>query len=77
MDSLQSSLADFQTLVDKGYGEKSNCILWQGTIYVRGGNPKKGCEYFYKAKQFASTVGDKEDADEMIKTYCKPKNNSR
>jgi len=76
MDSLASSFTDFQKLVDKGYQEKSNCTLWQGTICVRGGKPDKGCEYFGKAKQFALTDDDKKEADEMIKTYCGRANNN-
>ncbi|MFN8290742.1 MAG: hypothetical protein U0U70_10820 [Chitinophagaceae bacterium] len=77
MDSLASSFTDFQTLVDKGYEEKSNCLLWQGTICVRGGQPSKGCEYFNKAKEFALTDDDKKEADEMIKIYCGQTNNNR
>ena len=77
LDSLASSFADFQTLVERGYQEKCSCILWQGTIYVRSGKPDKGCEYFAKAKQFALTDDDKKEADEMIKTYCEQINNNR
>jgi hypothetical protein len=77
MDSLASSFTDFQVLVNKGYQEKSNCILWQGTICVRGGKADKGCEYFEKAKQFALTDEDKKEADEMITTYCGQTDNNR
>ena len=77
MDNLGSSFIDFRTLVDKDYQEKSNCILWQGTICVRSGKTDKGCEYFDKAKQFAVTDDDKNEADEMINTYCGLKNNGR
>ena len=77
MDSLKSSYIDFQTLVDNNYEEKSNCILWQGTIYVRSGKADKACKYFGKAKQAASTDDDKHQADEMIKTYCEQASNNR
>ena len=71
MDSLRSSFIDFQTLVNNNYSEKSNCILWQGTIYVKSGKTDKACDYFNNAKQVAITNDDKNDADKMIKTYCK------
>jgi tetratricopeptide (TPR) repeat protein len=77
MDSLGSSFADFQRLVDDNYEEKSNCMSWQGTIYIRSGNSNKACEYFYKSKQFALNDEDRNDADEMIKTYCGQTNSSR
>ncbi|MFT3705539.1 MAG: tetratricopeptide repeat protein [Agriterribacter sp.] len=71
MDSLKSSFIDYQALVDNNYEEKSNCTLWQGTIYLRSGKEEKACEYFEKAKQFALTDFDRKEADEMMKTYCK------
>ncbi len=77
MDSLKSSFMDFQTLVDNDYEAKSNCVLWQGTIYVRIGRTDKACEYFDKAKQFALTDDERKEADEMIKTYCEQTNNNR
>lgn len=77
MDSLKSSFIDFQTLVDNSYEEKSNCVLWQGTIYVRNGKIDKACEYFNKAKQFALTDDDRNEADKMLKTYCGQTNNNR
>jgi len=77
MDSLKSSFIDFQTLVDNNYEEKSNCILWQGTIYEKSGKTDAACVCFDKAKQFASTEDDRKEADEMIKTYCGKKTNNR
>jgi serine/threonine-protein phosphatase 5 len=77
MDSLKSSFIDFQTLVDNSYEEKSNCVLWQGTIYVRSGKTDKACEYFDKAKQFALTDDDRNEADKMLQTYCRQTNNNR
>ncbi len=77
MDSLKSSFIDFQTLVDNNYEEKSNCILWQGIIYVRSGITDKACAYFDKAKQAGLTDDDKHEAEEMIKTYCGQTNNNR
>jgi len=70
MDSSRSSFIDFQTLVNDNYDQTSNCILWQGTLWVKLGKLEKACEYFQKAKQFANTSNDKQEADEMIKTYC-------
>jgi len=77
MDSLKSSFIDFQTLVDNNYEEKSNSILWQGTIYIRSGKTDKACEYFDKAKQFALTDDDRNEAEKMLKTYCGQTNNNR
>ncbi|WP_197428993.1 tetratricopeptide repeat protein [Phnomibacter ginsenosidimutans] len=77
MDSLKSSFIDFQTLVDNNYEEKSNCLLWQGTIYVRSGKTEKACTYFDNAKQVALTDDDRNEATEMIKTYCGQTNNNR
>jgi tetratricopeptide (TPR) repeat protein len=77
MDSARSSFIDFQTLVDDNDEQKSNCIIWQGTLWVKIGKLEKACEYFHKAKQFANTTDDKQEADEMIKTYCSKISNSR
>ncbi len=77
MDSLRSSFTDFQRLVDDNYEEKSNCMSWQGTIYIRSGNTDKACDYFFKAKQFALNDEDRNDAEDMIKTYCWQTNNNR
>jgi tetratricopeptide (TPR) repeat protein len=77
MDSLKSSFIDFQTLVDNDYEEKSNCILWQGTIYIRNGKTDKACKYFDNAKQVALSDDDRNEANEMIKTYCGQTNNNR
>ncbi len=77
MDSLKSSFIDFQTLVDNSYEEKSNCVLWQGTIYLRSSKTDKACEYFGKAKQFALIDDDRNEADKMLKTYCGRTNNNR
>ena len=70
MDSLKSSFIDFQALVSDNDAEKSNCIIWQGTIWVKAGKREKACEYFQKAKQVANTADQKQEADEMIQTYC-------
>ena len=74
MDSLRSAFKDFQTLVNSDY-QKSNCLAWQGTIWIRNGNKDKACEYFERAKQTASSEEDKQDANDFIKTYCQNKNN--
>jgi tetratricopeptide (TPR) repeat protein len=76
MDSLKSSFQDFQTLINSNY-EKSNCIIWQGTLWIKDGKPDKACEYFEKGKQLALTADDKHEAEEMIKTYCGTTNNNR
>jgi len=70
MDSIKSSFQDFQTLVDNNYKEKSNCIVWQGTICVRNGSKDKACEYFQEAKTIASNDEDRQDADEYVTQYC-------
>ena len=77
MDSLKSSFMDFQILVDNNYEEKSNCVLWQGALFIRGGKTAKACEYFEKAKQLAVTANDRDEASNMLKTHCKELNNNR
>ncbi len=70
MDSLKSSFLDFQTLIDNNYEEKSNCILWQGTILVAYSKNEKACEYFERAKSLAADEGDIKEADKFIRQYC-------
>jgi tetratricopeptide (TPR) repeat protein len=77
MDSLKSSFQDFQMLINDNYEQKSNCIVWQGTIWVRNGDKDKACEYFQKAKATATTGEDKKEADDFIKDYCQATNNNR
>lgn len=77
MDSLKSSFQDFFTLVEDSYNEKSNCLLWLGTILYRSRKPEKACEYFEKAKAVAFTEVEKQDADLMIETYCNKTNSNR
>ncbi len=77
LDSLKNSFLDFQTLIENNYEEKSNCTLWQGTIFVRIGKTEKGCGYFDKARQLALTDEDRSQADVMITTYCQHKDDSR
>ena len=76
IDSTQSSFNDFQVLASQGY-EKSNCLLWLGTIMIRNKNNDKACQYFLKAKEFALTDDDKNEADKIFNTYCAMKNNNR
>ena len=66
MDTLTSSFIDFQLSLTISYCEKSNCVLWQGTIYVRSGKTDKARAYFAKAKQAALNDDDKHEANEMI-----------
>ena len=74
MDSINSSFKDFQILINNDYEGKSNCLLWQGTLWIRGGKQDSACEYFQKAKQLALTEDDKQEANKMIKSYCEKKN---
>ena len=71
MDSLKSSYQDFRTLVSNNYEEKSNCLLWQGTIWIKSGNSGEGCNFFSQAKEFALTITDSLEAEKMIRIYCK------
>jgi tetratricopeptide (TPR) repeat protein len=71
MDSLKSSFLDFQTLINNNYEEKSNCLGWQGTIWIRDGRKEKACNCFELAKQTARNESDLKEAEEMLKTYCK------
>ena len=70
LDSFASSFADFQNLINANYEEKSNCMLWQGTILGRMGRPSKACEYFEKAKQIAVTEEDLKAATDALTKYC-------
>ena len=69
MDSLRSSFQDFQILINRNY-EKSNCFLWQGTIWINDGQNIKACDYCLKAKQSALEDQDRHDAESMISKYC-------
>lgn len=70
MDSINDSFKDFQTLINANYQRKCNCLLWQGTIWIKAGNKIKGCEFFNEANTFAVTEDDLNQTKEMIKTYC-------
>lgn len=76
MDSIKSSFLDFQMLVDNDYEEKSNCIIWQGTIWLRNGSKDKACEYFQKARAVATTDEDRQNAEKYINDYCLQTNNN-
>ena len=76
MDSIESSFHDFQKLINENY-EKSNCLLWQGSLLIKNGNTKKACECFENAKQFAINNDDTLQANEMIKIHCTETNNNR
>jgi tetratricopeptide (TPR) repeat protein len=65
MDSLKSAFIDFQTCLDNNY-QINDCRLWIGTIYIKSGDKKKGCDLYQTAKLF----GDDEAAD-LIKGNCK------
>jgi tetratricopeptide (TPR) repeat protein len=71
MDSLKSSYTDFEILVANNYEEKSNCLLWQGTIWHASGDSLKACNFFNKAKSEALTQEDIDEANKMVETYCK------
>lgn len=75
LDSLKSSFIDFQTLVNNNYEEKSNCIIWQGTILVSYRKNEKACEYFERAKSLATNQDDVKEADRYINQYCTKSNN--
>ena len=77
MDSLRSAFIDFKVLIDNDYTEKSNCLIWQGTIWVKDDNNDKACVSFKKAKEVATTEEDKQDAENYIQEYCLPRNNNR
>lgn len=69
MDSLKSSYHDFSILVAENY-EKNNCLLWQGSIWLKAGKKDSGCKYFQQARLFASEK-DVREADRMIMENCK------
>lgn len=70
MDSLQSSFEDFQEAIANGYPDSSNCLVWQGVLFGRGGKHEKACEYFEKAKKAAQTTSQQNEAIDMITKYC-------
>ena len=70
MDSLRSALNGFQTLIANNYEEKSNCLLWAGTIMIRYGKKEKACEYFNSAKLAAITSEDITEADRIFNENC-------
>lgn len=77
MDSLRSAFVDFKVLIDNDYIEKSNCLIWQGNIWIRDGKDDKACESYQKAKAIAATEEDRMDADGYIKEYCLQVNDNR
>jgi tetratricopeptide (TPR) repeat protein len=77
LDSLKKAYIDFQILIDNEYSEKVNCLLWQGTIFLRAGNVERACTIFYNASNMATDESDKVDIEKMLITYCKKGNNNR
>ena len=70
MDSAKSSYYDFQSCIDNYY-QASNCLLWQGTIFMRQSNKDAACKKFNKAREIARSDDDINEADRMLKLYCK------
>jgi len=64
MDSLKSSFIDFQTCLDNNY-QINKCRLWMGTIYIKSGDKKKGCEFYKEANLFPN-----DEAKDLIKDNC-------
>ena len=77
LDSLDESFADFKVLVANNAEQKSNCLLWMGTIYKRKGNTEKACEYFKSAKATAVSSVDEQQADQLIAANCDVTRNNR
>lgn len=77
MDSIKSSFLDFQTLIENKYSEASNCLLWQGILWIKIKEPEKACDYFRKAKERALSNNESLEADRMINSYCQMPNNNR
>lgn len=69
MDSIESSYRDFKMLISVNY-EKSNCLLWQGTLWFKSGDSTQACKYFKMAKEAALNNEDIEEANRLIKGYC-------
>ena len=74
LDSLRSSFNDFQALIDNNYLKKSNCFIWQGTISLKEGNNSSACKYFAKAKEYASTKDELEEAKKILEINCGQRN---
>lgn len=70
MDSIASSLRDFQACINDYY-EVSNCTLWQGILYIKSNKKEKACEYFNKALQLSTTTDDSTEAQKMLLQYCR------
>lgn len=76
IDSLSQSFQDFEFLIANNY-EKSNCLIWQGSLWLKSGSKAKACACFQKAKEFAFTNSDKEEADRALSQYFEIENNYR
>lgn len=66
MDSLQAAYNGFKELEQSGYN-KSNCLLWQGTVWIRSGDSTKARSCFLNAKKTAANALDSSEADRMMK----------
>ncbi|CAN5481343.1 hypothetical protein BH11BAC5_BH11BAC5_54540 [soil metagenome] len=77
LNDVKNSLKEFQKLVFVNYEQKSNCLLWEGSIMIRVVDSAKACYYFSKAKEFAKNEDDSLEAEKMLKLYCIPNNNIR
>lgn len=64
-------------MIDNNYLKKSNCFIWQGTISLKEGNDSGACKYFVKAREYASTENELEEAKKILEFNCGQRNNNR
>lgn len=72
LDSLKSSYADFQALIEKNYSEKVSCILFQADIWHATGDDSTACKFAQRARSIAKKEGEITDCDNTIRSYCDP-----
>jgi tetratricopeptide (TPR) repeat protein len=70
LDSIENSLRDFKILIAANY-QKSNCLVWEGCIWIQYGKNDRACSAFTQARQFAVDKLDTKEAEEYIAEYCK------
>ncbi len=70
LDMVKESFQDFNNLIANNYQEKSNCYLWQGSMWLNSGDTLKACDCFTKSKQFANRPDLEKEAEKFIATNC-------
>lgn len=67
----KDSYNDFDVLIASNYEEKSNCYLWQGSIWQNNGDSARACTCFTNAKAFANKKSIATEAENKLQAYCR------